>query len=50
MSTLGQPCSSGADCSDSECCVTNNRPIGKRADHATCQAMGTGGSGKFLSP
>ncbi|XP_052278252.1 uncharacterized protein LOC127876820 isoform X2 [Dreissena polymorpha] len=47
-STLSQPCSSGADCSASECCVNEMRPIGKRAlgmGYAHCQPMGVDGSG-----
>ncbi|XP_060594306.1 uncharacterized protein LOC132748709 [Ruditapes philippinarum] len=43
--TLNQPCSSGADCADSECCVSNVRPIGKRSLHGHCSSMGTVGSG-----
>ncbi|XP_045205524.2 uncharacterized protein LOC123557854 [Mercenaria mercenaria] len=46
--TLNQPCSSGADCADSECCLSNMRPIGKRSlqtAHGHCSSMATGGSG-----
>ncbi|XP_052282582.1 uncharacterized protein LOC127879642 [Dreissena polymorpha] len=47
-STLHQPCASGADCSDNECCVNDDRPIGKRSltmGYAHCQSMGLDGSG-----
>ncbi|XP_052796498.1 uncharacterized protein LOC128228954 [Mya arenaria] len=43
--TLDQPCATGADCSDTECCVSDMRPIGKRAAHGHCRNMGTSGSG-----
>lgn len=43
--TVNQPCSSGADCADAECCVSNIRPIGKRSTHGHCSSMGTSGSG-----
>lgn len=47
--TLNKPCSSGAECADSECCLGNMRPIGKRSI-GHCSAMGTDGSGNaFLS-
>lgn len=42
--TLNQSCSSGDDCADSECCVSNDRPIGEQSLHGHCSSMGNVGS------
>ncbi|KAL4228282.1 hypothetical protein ACF0H5_013713 [Mactra antiquata] len=50
--TLDQPCTSGADCADTECCVSDVRPLGKRdkrQSFAHCKAMGVVGQGCLVS-
>lgn len=47
-------CNTGMDCNRNQCCIANNRPIGKRAVFAmpwqgSCQPMGRVGSNCYIT-